>query len=191
MPPTFASPRTDPVDEKRERVAQARSRFQQVKARYPGVSDEDLKLVLIAGRLATMRAHGPWNDKWLDHPLPTMAEPDKAIAHLTDYGDLDVVHAARLFGKVSLRAIDRFFMQVRRAVSVIGRPIRSPRTAERVWRGRSAHNPEVVVKLLEMYRVVLNHVETGTNGRTPAMRLGLAEGRIRFEDIIYFIYFDG
>jgi len=118
MPPTFASPRTDPVDEKRERVAQARSRFQQVKARYPGVSDEDLKLVLIAGRLATMRAHGPWNDKWLDHPLPTMAEPDKAIAHLTDYGDLDVVHAARLFGKVSLHAIDRFFMQIRRAVSV-------------------------------------------------------------------------
>lgn len=133
-----------------------------------------------------MREHGPWNDKWLDHPLPTMAKPDKAIAHLTDYGDLNIIHAARLFRKASVHAIDRFFMQVRRAISVVERPIQSPRAAWRVWRGRSAYNPEVVVKLLEMYRVVFNYVETGKGGRTPAMRLGLAEGRIRLEDIIYF-----
>jgi hypothetical protein len=75
------------------------------RARHPGVSYDDLKPVLIAERLATMRAHDPCSDKWLGHPLPTMAEPD-------------LVHAARLFGKVSLHAIDRFFMQIRRAVSV-------------------------------------------------------------------------
>lgn len=174
------------IDQKRELVAAARTRFNQVKERFPGVDEGGIKLALVAGRLAIMRQLGPWNDKWLEHPLPTMAEPEKAIAHLTDYGDFDDVHAAWLFLRASLHPIDRFFMQLRRGLRMVERPITSARNANRTWNGYSAYNPERILKLIEIYRTVFNYVETGEDGRTPAMRLGLAQGRIRLEDIVYF-----
>lgn len=115
-----------------------------------------------------------------------MAEPEKAIAHLTDHGDLDNVHAARLFLRASLHPIDRFFMQLRRGLRMVERPITSARNASRTWNGYSAYNPVRILKLIEIYRTAFNYVEAGEDGRTPAMRIGLAEGRIRLEDIIYF-----
>lgn len=48
------------------------------------------------------------------------------------------------------------------------------------------NTPERILKVIEIYRTVFNDVGAGEDGRTPAMRPGLAEGRIRLEDIIYF-----
>jgi hypothetical protein len=47
--------------------------------------------------------------------------------------------------------------------------------------------PQVmVVKLLDIFRVFYNFVELGRDKQTPAMRLGLAKGKITIENIIYY-----
>ena len=44
----------------------------------------------------------------------------------------------------------------------------------------------MVGKLLDLFRVFYNFVEVGRDKQTPAMRLGLAKGKISIEDIIYY-----
>ena len=44
----------------------------------------------------------------------------------------------------------------------------------------------MVAKLLDIFRVFYNFVEVGKNKQTPAMRLGLARGKITVEDIVYY-----
>jgi hypothetical protein len=63
----------------------------------------------------------------LYHPLPSMSEPEKAVCWLTDLNDgaYDDDHLAQLSRKASLHAIDRFFMQIRRRLSLLERPISS------------------------------------------------------------------
>jgi hypothetical protein len=46
--------------------------------------------------------------------------------------------------------------------------------------------PENLAKVLEIFRVFYNYCKTGDDKKTPAMRLGLAKGPVRLEDILYF-----
>ncbi|MEH2513713.1 hypothetical protein V1291_005067 [Nitrobacteraceae bacterium AZCC 1564] len=39
---------------------------------------------------------------------------------------------------------------------------------------------------LVIYRTYFNFSAKGQDGKTPAMRIGLAKGAIRFEDVLYF-----
>ena len=77
-------------------------------------------------------------------------------------------------------------MQVRRRLSVLERPIASASKARRMWYGYGAYNPATIVKLLGIFRVFYNYCAAGKDGKTPAMRLGLAKGKVDLEDIIYF-----
>lgn len=123
-----------------------------------------------------MATIGKWSDRWVLHPFPSMSEPDKAACYLTDFQDYAPDHLARLYARVSLHAIDRFFMQVRRRLSILERPIQTASAQRRTWYGYSPYNPEVVEKLLVIFRVFYNYVATGDDKKTPAMRLGLAKG---------------
>ncbi len=115
-----------------------------------------------------------------------MSEPEKAVCYLTDYGDYDEDHQAWLYNKASLHAIDCFFMQIRRRLSLLERPYATASSVRRMWHGYSAYNPESIVKLLDIFRVYYNYCLKGQDGRTPAMKLGLAKGIVLPEDIIYF-----
>ena len=77
-------------------------------------------------------------------------------------------------------------MQVRRRLSVLERPMGSSSNAGRTWYGYSAYNPETIVKMLGIFRVFYNYCLVGQDGKTPAMHLGLAKGKVSMEDIIYF-----
>ena len=79
---------------------------------------------------------------------------------------------------MSLHAIDRFFMQVRRRLALLGRPIGSSASVDRCWFGYGPYKPVMVGKLLDIFRVFYNFVEVGRNKQTPAMRFGLAKGKI-------------
>ena len=46
--------------------------------------------------------------------------------------------------------------------------------------------PEVIVKLLGIFRVFYNYCRARKGATKPAMRLGLAHGKVTVEDIIYF-----
>jgi hypothetical protein len=181
--------RIDPrltITEKRAAVAESRKIFRATQQAHPDLSETEIRLLLIKQRMRAMAALGKWQDKWLTHPFPHMSEPRKAVCYLTDVGDYDEEHRAWLYNKASLHAIDRFFMQVRRRLSVLERPIPSASAFQRTWYGYSAYNPETVSRLLTIFRVYYNYCLPGKGGTTPAMRLGLAKGKVRLEDIIYF-----
>ncbi|WP_281412042.1 hypothetical protein [Rhizobium leguminosarum] len=42
------------------------------------------------------------------------------------------------------------------------------------------------MKCLVIFRAYFNYIDKGEDGNTPAMRLGLTNGAIRVEDILYF-----
>src|SRR5512136_340377 len=73
----------------------------------------------------------------------------------------DEDHLAWLYNKASLHAIDRFFMQVRRRLSLLERPISSSASLGRSWFGYGPYKPVVVGKLLHIFRVFYNFVEVG------------------------------
>jgi hypothetical protein len=111
---------------------------------------------------------------------------------------------AYIFERATLHPIDCFFNQIRNAVKILERSVRSSNRSGRVWQRDNAYDPGIVVKLLDIYRVYYNYVKA-TEGRTrpkgapkrkpgeakkarktPAMRIGLAKGPISVEDILYF-----
>ncbi|MCX5734578.1 MAG: hypothetical protein NTW68_09665 [candidate division NC10 bacterium] len=181
--------RIDPrltITEKRVAVAESRKIFRAAQQAHPTMSETEVRLLLIKQRMSTMAALGKWQDRWLTHPFPHMSEPRKAVCYLTDLGDYDEEHRAWLYNKASLHGIDRFFMQVRRRLSILERPITSASAFQRTWYGYSAYNPESVSRLLTIFRVYYNYCLAGKGEATPAMRLGLAKGKVALEDIIYF-----
>ncbi|GAV19108.1 hypothetical protein MMIC_P0037 [Mariprofundus micogutta] len=173
------------VDEKRRTLADSRREFRQAQKANPSLSESEVKLMLIKQRMGNMAEIGKWKDRWLLHPFPNMSEPEKAICYLTDYGDYDTDHQAWLYNKASMHGIDCFFMQVRRRLSLLERPIASASATGRRWFGYSAYNPESIVKLLDIFRVFYNYCLVGSDKKTPAMRIGLAKGSVQLEDIIY------
>ena len=77
-------------------------------------------------------------------------------------------------------------MLIRRRLSLLERPVATPSASGRTWYGYAAYNPATIVKLLEIFRVAYNYVWAGQDGKTPAMRLGLAKAPIALEDLLYF-----
>jgi hypothetical protein len=84
----------------------------------------------------------------------------------------------------SLRGIDRFFMQARRLMSITERPISSASNTGRKWQQYGVYKPIILAKLLNIFRVYYNYCKAGDNGKTPAMRLGLAKSPIKPETIL-------
>ena len=153
------------------------------------LTDHELRLIVIKDRLSEMVKFGKWQDKWLFCPFPDMSEPEKAICWLTDLGDraYDNDHLSRLYSKATLHGIDRFFMQVRRRLSLLERPISTSSSEGRKWFGYSPYNPAVVGKVLDIVRVFYNYIEAGEEKKTPAMRLGLAKKIYTCMDVLEFI----
>lgn len=176
------------VDEKRRAVAESRVQFQEMAGRLPDATPHEVEVLLMREEMERAAAIGKWSDRWLTHPMPNSSEPEKAICYLTDTGryEEDLDHLANLYLKGSLHSIDRFFMQVRRRLSLLERPIDTPSKAGRTWYGYSAYQPENVQKLLEIFRVYYNYCLAGNDKLTPAMRLGLAQAVVDPEDILYF-----
>lgn len=173
------------VNERRKATAQSRADFEAARASYPSLSERELQLEIIKARLASMTSIGKWNDRWVLHPFPSMSEPEKAICYLTDLGDYPLDQLANLYRRASLHTIDRFFMQIRRRINLLERPIKSASAEGRTWYGYSPYKPEIVVKMLEIFRVAYNYSFVGEDKKTPAMRLGLAKGPVAIEDLVY------
>src|SRR3546814_5994725 len=120
-----------------------------------------------------MRAAG-----WFRYPFHTMAEPHKCIKNVNSWPAESYEHAARMMMRSTLHPIDRFFMQVRRLIMMLERPISTPSNDGRTWRGYSAYNPRIIQKPLDIYRVYYNYVAVGEDKRTPAMRLDRKSTRL-------------
>ena len=182
------------VDMKRSLAGATKRRLTGLAAKR-GITLEAAELLAAEEELARMVAIGKWGDRWFRHPISDMREPEKSVCWLTDIDPVEtdtekrqhqVSHQALLHLKATLTAVDRFFMQVRRGLTLAERAVASSNTDRRLWFGKSAYNPDVLVKVLSIFRTYFNYCEVGQDGRTPAMRLGLARGPVAPEDIIYF-----
>ena len=174
------------ITARKRALADSKLAWTVLKQTHPSVSDAALKLLIIKERMREVKAFGAWQDRWVSHPFPNMSEPEKAVCYLTDTGKYDEDHLAWLYNKASLHAIDRFFMQVRRRLSLLERAISPPSRAGRRWHGYNPYNPAIIATVLDIFRVFYNFVEVGKDTQTPAMRLGLAKGIVTMEDILYY-----
>jgi len=185
------------VEDKRKVIAASRKEFEKCQEAHPKLTPIEVETLMMRVEMARAAKIGKWSDKWLVHPFPNNPEPLKSICHMTDHGQYDEDpenpdtagnqdHLARLFLKASLHPIDRFFMQVRRRISLLERPIATPSKAGRTWFGYAAYQPENIVKVLDIFRVFYNYCLAGKDKKTPAMRLGLAKTVIDPQRIIYF-----
>jgi transposase-like protein len=172
------------VDEKRKVVAASRAAFKAVHDANPALTPAEVQVLMMKTEMARAAEIGKWSDRWLMHPAPNNAEPKKAICYLTDYGDYGEDHLARLYLKASLHPIDRFFMLIRRRLSLLERPIGSASKVGRTWYGYSAYQPENITKVLEVFRVFYNYCLAGKDGKTPAVRLGLVDRNIGMDQIL-------
>lgn len=183
------------IDQKDAAVAKARKRFNAMAEAHPGLSKPELELRMALDEMDRMASVGKWDDRWLAHPVPSKAEPEKRVCWLTDIDEAPVEpsgleehrrHAARLYLKGSLHAVDRFFMQVRRRLSLAERPYATASSDRRMWHGYSAYQPQNLAKVLTIFKVAYNYCLPDAKGQTPAMKLGLAKGVVALEDILYF-----
>lgn len=173
------------VPEKQSALTRSRAEIYAWQERYPDLSPQEIEFLMIREQMRSMHEIGKWNDRWLRHPFPNMSEPEKAVCYLTDRGTLHEDHLAWLYYRASLHGIDRFFMQVRRRLSLLERAIGTASTARRMWYGYSAYDPEMIVKVLGLFRVYYNFVLVGQDGATTAIRTGLADASLRVEDFFY------
>jgi len=174
------------VSEKRKALTRSRNEFDRWKEAYPELTDREVEFLMIRHEMGRMREVGKWNDRWLRHPFPSMSEPEKAVCHLTGRESMDEDRLAWLYYQASLHGVDRFFMQVRRRISMLERPISSASAARRTWYGYSAYNPEIIIQLLDIFRVYYNFILKGKDHQTPAVRLGLTNKPSEIEDILYY-----
>lgn len=178
------------VDEKRKLMKKARKEFDAVAAANPALDENGVKLLMLKDRIAQAREIGPWKDRWVSHPLPSLSEPEKALCHLTDIGGYDPDHLAWLYNKASLHAVDSFFNRLRRRSTMLERPVTSSANRGRVWNAYSVYRPEQLNKIQTILRACHNYVWTGEGKNapkgTPATRIGLAKAPLDLNDIIYF-----
>lgn len=186
--------------------------FQAGNSSYKELSGQSLRALLLEENIAGDQffLSGSFKDKWYLFPAPPKNEPEKAVSWLTDTGSRSYsnFHLAKLMLRASLFGIDRFFMQVRRRISLLERPIGSSSSTGRKWYGFSPYNPAAIVKILEIFRVYHNYSHDTSNVRprkllqgevkrkpgqvvktysTPAMRLGLVNQKYEVEEIIEFV----
>jgi hypothetical protein len=159
--------------EKRQAVVAAQAIRLAYMKRARLASERAAAIELMKERIKSAVKIARWDDRWVPHAWPIAAEPAKLICWLTDLGDYDLDHQARLMLLATLHPIDRFFMQTRRRVSLAERPVTSVRKQRRMWHGYGAYNPAVLQRYLEIYRTYYNYCLIGQDKKTPAMRLGL------------------
>jgi len=167
------------VDKKKLLIAQVSRDLDRYSARVSVPEGESVRLHYVVDQLRRHRANNAAG--WFEYPLSDMADPSKELLYLTDFGDLELEHLARLHMRASLRGIDKFFMQVRRRLSVLERPLQTRNNAQRSWHGYSAYSPLVVQQLLHVFRAYYNYSLPGQDGKTPAMRLGLTDQPVSLE----------
>jgi transposase-like protein len=116
-------------------------------------------------------------------PFHTKAEPHRRIRILTDRPEMAIDRRARLMRLATLRSVDQYFHKVRSNIRFAARPGHTPSNNGRAWDRHYLYNPETMWKIIEIYRFTHNWMGTHKTKETPAMKLGLAKGKIYAKDL--------
>ena len=173
------------VDERRSIVGESRLRRQAAQMALPPELRDQVDLVLMKRSLSAGQPYGKWNDNWFEHPNPTMNEPHKAMSWLTPDTGLGEDAVAEKFLRCRLARVDNVFQLTRRFFNAFERPLGTSSGQNTVWHGYQPYNPAMIEKYQTIFRTVANFIRPGDDGRTPAMRLGLAETPLTYEDVLW------
>jgi hypothetical protein len=124
-----------------------------------------------------------FGQQWFHWPYHTKSEPLKRVQLLTDDTDLDYLAKARLTRLATLRSVDSYFHRVRSNLRFAARPGISHGSSGQSWDRYYLYRPELMVKIIEIYRFAHNWLGDRRTKETPAMRLGLAKGKIYERDL--------
>ena len=177
------------VDQRKRLLAASRRKRRAFAKTLPEEIRRDSKEVARRMMMEAFRhshKHGKWGDEWVDHPLPTMNEPEKAVSWMTPDETLGERQKADLFLRAGIARVDNVFQRTRRLINALERPIGTSSGYNTVWHGYAPYNPEMVQIYLTVFRAVHNFVwASELDGMTPAMRLGFAKKPLVLEDILW------
>ena len=177
------------VDQRKRLLAASRRKRRAFAKTLPEEIRRDSKEVARRMMMEAFRhshKHGKWGDEWVDHPLPTMNEPEKAVSWMTPDETLGERQKADLFLRAGIARVDNVFQRTRRLINALERPIGTSSGYNTVWHGYAPYNPEMVQIYLTVFRTVHNFVwASELDGMTPAMRLGFAKKPLALEDILW------
>lgn len=143
---------------------------------------------LFAQDLRQVMAAPNWEKRlarsWIRYPFPTKAETRKEVRLITGGRGFDEDGIARAIRQASLHPADRVMMLFRAMLTGFERGVASPRRDRRIYSRYSFYNPLMLEKVTTIFRMHYNFMEPGADGETPAMRLGLARGRIYMRDLL-------
>lgn len=116
-------------------------------------------------------------------PYHTKPEPDRTLRILTDRGQIPVDRQARLMRLATLRSVDAYFHKVRSNIRATARPGHTPSSNHQAWTKHYYYNPKMLSKVIEIYRFKHNWMGSRHTIETPAMKLGIAAGKIYERDL--------
>ena len=173
------------VTERENAKTEARMRLKTFRDALPEEQRHEAALLMMHNFEAAT-AYGKWQDRWFPHPVPTMNEPEKTVCWLTQRNDgLDSRMVAGMAMRAGLGPVDNVFQLTRRFMNALERPIGTSSGYNTVWHGYAPYNPAMLQQYLDLFRTAHNFCHTGDDKKTPAMRLGLAEQPLRYDDILW------
>ena len=174
------------VTEREAAKKEARARLKVFQDSLPEDQRREAALLMMIHNIETAAAYGKWQDRWFHHPVPTMNEPEKAVCWLTqrDAG-FDSRTVAGMAMRAGLGPVDNVFQLTRRFMNALERPIGTSSGYNTVWHGYAPYNPAMLQQYLDLFRTAHNFCHPGGDGRTPAMRLGLAEQPLSYDDVLW------
>ena len=86
---------------------------------------------------------------------------------------------------MDLACADNACQMARRPIDARGRPLGTSSSQNTVWHGYQPYDPAMIGKYLAVFRTMANFIGVGLDGKTPAMRLGLAKQPLTYEDIVW------
>lgn len=173
-------------DQKRSAISAATALLQQHLGNDQNLAPSEARLAAMTSLLRQTAPDGVFKNVWVPHPFPNMHEPVKKVMYCTSRGGEYPDNLGKLFLRASLHSIDKFFMQVRRRISTLERPVRSS-NALRSFYAYQGYNPAIGAARLEIFRIFHNFVLVGKDRQTPAMRIGIATRPFTHEEILSFV----
>lgn len=137
----------------------------------------------INGVVCFVRGNNPIN-----HPLPAKDEGIRYVNLINYVPYISDSDLAKLIVQVNSRAINNFFQEVRRRISILERPIVTARGDGKSYI-YSNYNPKYAQQIVTIFRTFYNFCyPKKNNGRllTPAQYIGLTDKVFEIKDIVYF-----
>lgn len=166
------------------------ARIEAIRREFPHLSDfQAATLVMLRhqyGDLSPRERAEKLAKEGMPWPFHTKAEPMKTIRLKTDREDRGWDELARFFAGASIHPVDAYFNFARRRVAGFERGLPTASNDRRIWHAYSYYDPGMVPKMVEILRFYYNYMLAlpDSGGQTPAMRLGLAKGKVYPRDLL-------